>query len=171
MSLLGPLAGGVAMAEDSKGARGGRQPNGRRWASGRLGAFVKAEREARGWTTRDMAARMGVERSTISAIETGRTHLPQPENLLRLAAVLEVHPARLLERAGYLTEAQAVLMTRDVDDLITAKLKELEDLMARLAALRESDPPKAGNPSPLHPAAPPGAESPLEAPAGGAGRG
>ena len=71
-------------------------------ASARLASTIKAEREARGWSQADLAARSGVSKAMISKVERAEAS-PTAAILLRLAAAFELTLATLLMR----TEAQA----------------------------------------------------------------
>ncbi|HEX3763237.1 MAG TPA: XRE family transcriptional regulator [Kofleriaceae bacterium] len=71
-------------------------------ASTRLASTIKAEREARGWSQADLAARSGVSKAMISKVERAEAS-PTAAILVRLAAAFELTLATLLMR----TEAHA----------------------------------------------------------------
>jgi putative transcriptional regulator len=53
----------------------------------RLSNTLKAEREARGWTQADLAARVGVSRKTINTIENG-VFVPSTITALKISRAL-----------------------------------------------------------------------------------
>ncbi len=68
----------------------------------KIGDIVKQLREARGWTQGELARRVGnIEQNTISAIETGRTLMPEQATLLGLADAFGISEIELLRAAGY----------------------------------------------------------------------
>lgn len=54
----------------------------------RLANPLRAERDARGWTQADLAARVGVSRKTINTIENG-IFVPSTLTALKIAEALE----------------------------------------------------------------------------------
>lgn len=64
-----------------------------------VGSRIRADRERKLMTLRELSAKSGVARDNISDIETGRTKRPHPSTLRKLAAVLEVDPARWFDDA------------------------------------------------------------------------
>ncbi len=76
----------------------------------RLAARIRLERERRGWSLDDLAARSGVGKATISKIERGDAS-PTAGVLVRLAAAFDLTLASLLVRA----EAGADRMIRAAD--------------------------------------------------------
>jgi len=68
----------------------------------RLGALVKQHREAKGLSQGDLGKMVGVERSYIGHIESGRTKTPSREVLTGLAQTLDVSMPQVLAAAGYL---------------------------------------------------------------------
>ena len=68
---------------------------------GNLGKYLRAEREARGWSARDLAERSGVPDSTIVRIESGFIATPRPDKLSKLARALELSLAEVYGRAHY----------------------------------------------------------------------
>lgn len=63
----------------------------------RLAGTIKAEREARGWSQADLAARSGVSKAMISKVERAEAS-PTAAILLRLSAAFELTLATLLMR-------------------------------------------------------------------------
>ena len=75
-----------------------------------LGRYLAEQRAQLEWTVTDLASKSGVPLSTVSRIERG-TPRPRVLSLDRLAGALQVHPDRLLVRAGltpYLRPAAGV---------------------------------------------------------------
>ena len=73
----------------------------------KLGAFLRAKREAMGYSLRDVERLVGVPNAQISVLENGgRTHLPTPEVLFRLGRLYSVSMSEMLTRAGYLKERE-----------------------------------------------------------------
>lgn len=66
--------------------------------SARLAARIRLEREGRGWSLAELAARSGVGKATISKIERGDAS-PTAGILVRLAAAFDLTLASLLVRA------------------------------------------------------------------------
>jgi transcriptional regulator with XRE-family HTH domain len=67
---------------------------------------LRAERLARGWTQKDLAARSGIERANIARLEAGR-HSPRVDTLESLAKAMSLSLAKLFEAgqaAAELTE-------------------------------------------------------------------
>jgi transcriptional regulator with XRE-family HTH domain len=78
-----------------------------------LAARVRLERQARGWSLADLAARAGVAKATISKIEREETS-PTAAILVRLASAFDLTLAGLLLRA----EGAGDLMSRAADQPI-----------------------------------------------------
>jgi len=66
-------------------------------ATGGLGQRLRQAREARGWTTRELAIRARIAASVINRLESGERASTSTETLRRLAQVLEVSADYLLE--------------------------------------------------------------------------
>ncbi len=81
--------------------------------SARLAARIRLERERRGWSLADLAARSGVGKATISKIERGDAS-PTAGILVRLAAAFDLTLASLLVRA----EAGADRLVRAADQSV-----------------------------------------------------
>lgn len=64
--------------------------------SRRLGAIVRAERERRGWSQTEFAARAGVTRQWLVLLESGRLANPTLANVFKTVSALglELHVAR-----------------------------------------------------------------------------
>jgi transcriptional regulator with XRE-family HTH domain len=75
-----------------------------------VGDRIRAARHARGWSLRDLAARLGVSHQTVGHAEKGR-HTPSHEWVIRCASALGVSPAQLapeLARALLATPTPAI---------------------------------------------------------------
>lgn len=79
-----------------------------------LGAYVKREREARGWTQRELAVRANLltpkgepNRTLVAQLETGRTKVSLPASLRAIARAFGVTHLDLLVAAGELTREEA----------------------------------------------------------------
>ena len=66
-----------------------------------LGKYLRAEREARGWSARELAERSGVPDSTIVRIESGFIASPRPDKLSKIARALGLSLAEVYGRAEY----------------------------------------------------------------------
>ena len=100
-----------------------------------VGARIRRARVARGWTHEELAERMGVNWRTVHRWQCGR--LPKFETLLRLADVLDVPQAYLVESDD--TAATLLDMRLRLDEL-TRRLDELTD------ELRSADRPLGRDP-------------------------
>jgi transcriptional regulator with XRE-family HTH domain len=68
---------------------------------GSLGAIVRAERQQRGWSQEELAARAGLDQHDVSRVETGKSRLPQEKTMSALAQALDIPLGLLYERANY----------------------------------------------------------------------
>lgn len=55
-----------------------------------LGFQIHRMRKARGWTQKELAARLGTARTTISRLEKANDHIPNLTTLLKIAEVFDV---------------------------------------------------------------------------------
>jgi transcriptional regulator with XRE-family HTH domain len=67
-----------------------------------LGETVRAARQAKGYSLRELQEVSGVEYSSIAYLEQGRIGTPDPRKLHRLAQALGLNTADLYALAGYL---------------------------------------------------------------------
>jgi putative transcriptional regulator len=65
----------------------------------RLANSLRAERDARGWTQADLAARVGVSRKTINTIENG-IFVPSTLTALKIAEAFETRVDKLFRIIG-----------------------------------------------------------------------
>jgi transcriptional regulator with XRE-family HTH domain len=101
--------------------------------STRLGMLVKARRESRGLTMKELGALVGASRTAIDAIENGRTKLPGPDLLRGLAKELGLTRVELLVAAEYLSEDEAR------GPIEASSIKRAEEALERaLAGLRQA---------------------------------
>lgn len=61
-----------------------------------LGARIKAGRNDKGWTQRELARRLHIDPATLSRIESGK-QIPDVLEVKRIAKEIDVKPAYLLE--------------------------------------------------------------------------
>jgi transcriptional regulator with XRE-family HTH domain len=107
-----------------------------------LGHLVREQRTKLHLTQSELASRVGVSRSAISELESGRIEQPRASVFSRLAMALGLPAAALLAAAGY--PASEVLLELEADELtvLAASLSRLagnerEWLRARLVELRD----------------------------------
>lgn len=67
----------------------------------RLGETIRAARESKALSIRDVADQAGVGRSTLLELEQGKVATPNPTTLAALAQVLSLRLADLYATAGY----------------------------------------------------------------------
>jgi SOS-response transcriptional repressor LexA len=110
-----------------------------------LGQRVKALRKARHLSQGELADAVGVERSYIAMIETGRTKNPSRDVLTGLARALEVPIEDLLIAAGYLQVAppEAELAEREI--ATKRLLTEMERLLQEYGTILEVPAERAFN--------------------------
>lgn len=70
----------------------------------RFGEYLKKMRERKGYSIRQLASYSGVSDSYLSQIETGKSGVPKPAILRKLASPLGVDYKELLRAAGYLPD-------------------------------------------------------------------
>jgi len=85
----------------------------------RLSANIAAQRKALGFTQAVLAERLGVDTETLSRFERGK-HLPSLATLERLAGILRITVAELLNEATPTPLDDAVLLTTWLDGLTKA---------------------------------------------------
>lgn len=104
------------------------------WMTG-IGQWIRERRLALGLTQTDLAKRAGLDQSTISAIEIGRTKWPSAEVRRPLARALGVTDLQLLVGAGEVDPQEAGVNLADAD----LKLAKVQALWSDLSeAQRES---------------------------------
>jgi transcriptional regulator with XRE-family HTH domain len=70
-----------------------------------LGEKLKAVREKKGWTQREVQRRTGIHNAHVSQIETGAIERPAPNILWTLAQVYELDFQELLRLAGHVEKS------------------------------------------------------------------
>jgi DNA-binding XRE family transcriptional regulator len=70
-----------------------------------LAAFVRRNRQDRGWTQTQLAAKAGISQAFVSGIERGINARPEPDTLRSLASAFGVPYMLLMEAAGYTPDA------------------------------------------------------------------
>jgi transcriptional regulator with XRE-family HTH domain len=89
-----------------------------------LGAFLKAERQRRGWTIRQAAEKAGVSHNRLVEVERGakystdRPTAPSRELLERLAEAYSLSGTLLLALAGY-DEGETAILSDEAKQLVT----------------------------------------------------
>jgi transcriptional regulator with XRE-family HTH domain len=70
---------------------------------GTIGAFIREERERRGWSQQELinAADLKITQTDISRIELDKTHWPNPNTLDAIARAFGMRPITLLARSRY----------------------------------------------------------------------
>ena len=66
----------------------------------RLGDYLRSERQAKGWSTRRLAAAIGVDMAQIVRLEQGRVQSPHATSLAAIAEHLELALADVFGLAG-----------------------------------------------------------------------
>ena len=114
----------------------------RKTAQASLGHLVREQRAKLHLTQSELASRVGVSRSAISELESGRIEQPRASVFSRLAMALGLPAAALLAAAGY--PASEMLLELEADELgvLAASLTRLagnerEWLRSRLVELRD----------------------------------
>ena len=72
----------------------------------KLGEIIYKAREAIGMPTRELAERIGLNRSTLNRLQIGKIAQPRPALLARIAEELQINVGELYALAGYQTEDQ-----------------------------------------------------------------
>ena len=67
----------------------------------KYGEFLKAARNAKGLTLRDVEKETGISNSYLSQLESGKVKQPSPINLHKLGKAYDIPYEVLMEKAGY----------------------------------------------------------------------
>ena len=101
---------------------------------GKVHEYLKILRQRKGMSQDEMADKMGIERSTYSNFELGKTNLFSP-NLAKAAQVLEVSEDEILIGAyserGYLSEGGL----SDRIDILSAKVEAVDSRLETLTGI------------------------------------
>lgn len=104
----------------------------------KLGAFIREEREAEGRSLSQLAAAVGVQKSTILRMEQGAIESPSPLTLQRISEALRVDFEDLFALAGYGTPeglpAVGPYLRRKYDAMPEEALAEAEAFFAEWEA-------------------------------------
>lgn len=96
----------------------------------RLAANLQAQRIAKGLSAHEVARRAGVNVGTVTRIELGQIGSPRPENLIAIAAVLDIQVADIFATANWVEKDQlpsfAPYMRAKYRDLPEEALQELK---------------------------------------------
>lgn len=90
----------------------------------KIGAYLKAKREERGMTLRQVEEISGVSNAYLSMIESGRRKDPHPRILKSLAAAYRVELETLMKIAGYLDSSAAEQDKFDVEELFQQAMND-----------------------------------------------
>ena len=69
-----------------------------------LGKYIKEQRRRQGLSQKEFGRCCGLSDATIQRIEGGRTSIPNPNHLCKIAAALHITRFNILKIAGYITE-------------------------------------------------------------------
>jgi transcriptional regulator with XRE-family HTH domain len=127
--------------------------------SSALGDFIEQERDARGWTYRDLEDKTGISRGALYDMQKGKTKTPKLETLYRISSALGIPLNRLLTIAGFpveplpdntalakhLAELGDALpwIAQIVDDLAKLTPDQKEGVVAYLEAIRRQRPDRS----------------------------
>jgi transcriptional regulator with XRE-family HTH domain len=103
----------------------------------RLGALIRAAREAKGISLRALEAESGIALSWLAYLEAGRSLEPMPDRVARIAELLQLDPAKVDRVSGnYLAQSLPTVRTyfRSKGKATTAELDELERVIEEVQA-------------------------------------
>ena len=109
-----------------------------------LGETLRAAREGRGLTLRDVEAATDISNGYLSQLEANQIKAPSPKHLIRLGECLSIPYEKLMRLAGYvaprreLAPKQRGLIER-VSDFSDAELADIERYAEFLRSRREAD--------------------------------
>ena len=95
--------------------------------------WIKSEREARGWTHRELGARAGCSAATVSNVETGRTGQPYKSVL---AGIYRALKAKNENEASAFNSTAYTLITEGSLDLSPEDMRLVADFIERLRGKR-----------------------------------
>lgn len=102
-----------------------------------LGEYIRAAREAKSLSIRDVAEQASIGRSTLLDLEQGRVASPNPTSLSSLASVLDLQLEDLYATAGYTPPAALPAFTpylrSKYGDLPTAAQAEIRESFDHIA--------------------------------------
>lgn len=105
-----------------------------------IGEYLRALREARNQSLREVAELSGVSNAFISQIESGKVRQPSPATLYKLAECYGVPYETLMERAGYPVPQGGVRASKSASNVFqrlgTINEEEEQALLDYLAFLR-----------------------------------
>jgi len=110
-----------------------------------LGSFVRAQRQAQGWSGQALAQRAGIDNGSLSRIENGEVTQPSPRMLLAIAQALEIDVADLYLQAGFapgteLPSVEPYLRAKfDLPDEAVRQIAEIVDMYNERYGRREAD--------------------------------
>ena len=109
----------------------------------KVGDYIRARREAKGLSKRQLAEKAGISHSEVHRIENGERQNPSVPMLIALASVLGIPQDDILVLAGYKTDSDNVpLIEKVFPDLKTPKQQEtaqkIIDGLSRNSQLKDS---------------------------------
>ncbi len=100
-----------------------------------LGQYLRDLRKQRAWSQVDAAKRIGIEQTTVSALERNRTALPTMNILHNIADAYGVSEVNLLQASGYIRPTTAEKAGEQL-----SLSQEETTLLSDLRRLRELEP-------------------------------
>lgn len=95
-----------------------------------FGEDIKKMRNKKGLSSRELARRAGVSQAYISQLETGKNNNPTNEMIKKIAKGLDMSYIELLQKAGYLEEAEKEEWIKSADEFRKYREKlGLEDII------------------------------------------
>lgn len=95
-----------------------------------LGSYLRQQRQTKGWSTRQLAAEVGVDMAQIVRLEQGRVQSPKAELLAAIAEQLELPMADVFGLAGFAVPTELPsfrpYLRAKYRDLPTGAVAELE---------------------------------------------
>lgn len=114
----------------------------------RLGAYLRAHREAAGLSARQLAESVGVNNAQIIRLEQGGIASPKADLLARIAEIIDVPTGELYGLAGYAAPQDLPsfrpYMRAKYGDLPDEALGEIESIFAKLARRHGTAGPRDG---------------------------
>lgn len=105
------------------------------------GNFLKAARQAKGFTLREVENLTGISNAYLSQLESGKVKQPSPINLNKLSKVYEIPYEVLMEKVGYPVPSNTQLFQNLPENKVASRFGQLteeeeQDLLEYLAFLR-----------------------------------
>lgn len=108
-----------------------------------LGDFLKASRNAKQLSLRDVERQVGISNAYLSQLESGKIRNPSPNVLHKLASLYNVFYRELMQLAGYpvpeASESSATRLAARIGPVTQEEEQELIDYLAFLRARRNRE--------------------------------